>query len=517
MGIASAFYTALSGLSVNAGALSVIGNNLANLNTIGFKGSSTTFEDLFSTNLGAAAYQGNGNPCQVGLGAKIGAVMQNFAQSTFQSTSNPLDMAMQGQGFFYVALATDKFRGYGHTRAGNFTINQFGYVVDPDGNRLQGYNRDSNGNIDTTLGSSDIILPVGQTVPAYATTNISFTTNLDSTATPPNDRFTTNIQVFYGLGDRHLIMVTYERDPSALPGQNIWQYFVWSPDADFDGLWDAGGNAAIPAAGSGYPPQIVPPVDMPWGDVYTADDVYNGVVGLTMPYAPPPSVAIVISKGKLEFGTDGRLLDIDDNVLASTALQATGSPFEKLYPTGWPAAGYGAAGPINPRLPVMWKNGAAPQLVQWEINTAPPLQPPNFLITQTATPAGTSASKQNGYGAGTVKGLTVDLDGFIIGTFTNGQTYALARVALSIFINNNGLEKIGGNIWKETIASGPASIGTANDVGRGSVLGSHYEMSNVDVADEFTRLIITQRGYQANSRIVTTSDEMMQETLALKR
>jgi len=459
MGIASAFYTALSGLSVNSASLSVIGNNLANLNTIGFKGSSTTFQDLFSTTLGASAYQGNGNPFQVGLGAEVGAVMQNFGQSTFQSTSNPLDMAMQGSGFFYMSLVNG---GYGHSRAGNFTVNQFGLVVDPAGNRLQGYNRDSNGIIDTTMGASDIKLPVGETIPAFATSNLAFTVNLDSTVNPPNDRFTSNIYIYDSLGDRHNILVTYEKDAT-----NTWHYYVWSPDTQ-------------------------PPTSLPdRGTAYTDVELYPTVVA---------GHHTVITQGTLEFGTNGLLLP---NGITDEALIAAGTT--------------SGADRVNPQFNVTWKNGAAAQDIEWAIDTAPGAPAPVFTLTQTATPAGTSNSSQNGYGAGTIKGLTVDQNGFIIGTFTNGQTYPVARVALSIFTNNNGLEKAGENIWKETIASGPANVGTANDVGRGSVLGSHLEMSNVDVADEFTRLIITQRGYQANSRIVTTSDEMMQETLSLKR
>jgi flagellar hook protein FlgE len=456
MGIAGAFYTALSGLSVNSASLSVIGNNLANLNTIGFKGSSTTFQDLFSTNLGAAAYQGNGNPMQVGLGAQVGAVMQNFAQSTFQSTSNPIDMAMQGAGFFYLRLVNG---GFGHSRAGNFTVDQFGWVVDPGGNRLQGYNRDSSGGIDDTMGSVDVKIPVGETVPAFATTNLSFTVNLDSTVVPPNDRYTSSIYIYDSLGDRHNVLITYERSTAATAGPNDWDYYVWSPDSN--------------------PPTSLPP----YGTGIAAANIVT-------PSFPGSGVNDVIAVGTLSFGMNGILNTITDT--------QSGGPTQ------------------NPNYTIAWSNGASAQPVEWVINTGTPTAP-IYTITQTATPAGTSNSSQNGYGAGTIKGLTVDTNGFIIGTFTNGQTYPVARVALSIFTNNNGLEKVGENIWKETIASGPANVGTANDVGRGSVLGAHLEMSNVDVADEFTRLIITQRGYQANSRIVTTSDEMMQETLSLKR
>jgi flagellar hook-basal body protein len=328
------------------------------------------------------------------------------------------------------------------------------------------------------MGSVDIKLPVGETVPAFATSNLSFTVNLDSTVTPPNDRYTSSIYVYDSLGDRHNVLITYEREgPLA---DNKWRYYVWSPDSN--------------------PPTSLPPPGTPLAQVNvvaTADVV-------PPPPPPPPSAPPnidVISMGVLSFGLTG-LLDptavpgaIDDDYFNSVG---------------------GAPGVDNPYYNIAWGNGAAQQKVEWVINTGNAVNP-NFTITQTATPAGTSNSSQNGYGAGTIKALTVDTNGFIIGTFTNGQTYPVARVALSIFTNNNGLEKAGENIWKETIASGPANVGCANDVGRGSVLGSHLEMSNVDVADEFTRLIITQRGYQANSRIVTTSDEMMQETLSLKR
>ena len=229
---------------------------------------------------------------------------------------------------------------------------------------------------------------------------------------------------------------------------------------------------------------------------------------------------MVIEMGELWFNPNGTLAGIDDARTNGWTMGGAAAPVPTgLNPTTQettPILGGPIVGTVGG---VAWKNGAAAQAIDWLINSNPGGPPGSavFTLTQTATPPGTSNSSQDGYGAGTLKGLTVDQNGFIIGTFTNGQTYNVARVALSIFTNNNGLEKCGDNIWKETYASGPANVGCANDVGRGSVLGSHLEMSNVDVADEFTRLIITQRGYQANSRIVTTSDEMMQETLSLKR
>jgi flagellar hook protein FlgE len=511
MAIASAFYTALSGLSVNSANLSVIGNNLANLNTIGFKGTSSTFEDLFSTTLGASAFQGNGNPMQVGLGAQVAAVMQNFGQSTFQSTSNVTDMAIQGNGFFYLRLANG---GFGHSRAGNFTIDQFGYVLDPAGNKLQGYNRNSDAVIDETMGSEDIRLPIGETITARATAKIQVTTNLNATDQPPNDRYTTSVQVYDSLGERHTILITYEKNKTFAPGpppvttieDNQWRFWVWAPDA-------------LSPEDSAHPGTALkngPPTD--------AINETNG----TDYWA--------LAEGVVHFDASGKMVGMDDNSMDMATLGGltflppySVSPFlDAFADTDYLAydsnrndfLGGSNAGDFNPMIPVKWKNGSSSNAFSWSVNTgglASGGGKPNFLITQTASASGTTNSQQNGYGAGTIQGLTVDQQGYIIGTFTNGQTYPLARVALSIFTNNHGLQKIGENIWKETLASGPANIGTANDVGRGSVLGAHLEMSNVDVADEFTRLIITQRGYQANSRIVTTSDEMMQETLNLKR
>ncbi|MCL1894098.1 MAG: flagellar hook protein FlgE [Holophagaceae bacterium] len=510
MGIASAFYTALSGLSVNSSSLTVIGNNLANLNTIGFKGSSTTFQDLFSANLGASAFQGNGNPSQVGLGAQVGAVMQNFGQSTFQSTSNVMDMAVQGAGFFYMRLING---GFGHTRSGNFTIDQNGFVVDPAGNKLQGYNRTAAGKIDAAMGAVDIKLPMGETISAVATKAISFTTNLNADVARNESKYTTSVGVYDSLGSRHQLLITYEKT-----ADNEWRYYVWAPDVDpaqTAALLDAGPAAGghVTALGSNNPPTTLPDninlATATWGDDY-----------------------FTLAEGIIHFSSSGAMTHVEPLNLVTGApapgVPAGGVPLNATppaFPNAAAIPGYLDSNG-NPLMEIKWSNGSLPHAwdamavddtrMTWTLNTGN-IGEPFPLITQTSTESGTSNSSQNGFGAGTIKGLTVDQNGFVIGTFSNGQTFPVARVAMSIFTNNNGLQKVGENIWKETIASGPANIGTANDVGRGSILGSHLEMSNVDVADEFTRLIITQRGYQANSRIVTTSDEMMQETLALKR
>jgi flagellar hook protein FlgE len=429
MSLYSAFYSGLSGLATNANALNVIGNNLSNINTVGFKGSSTTFRDIFSTSLGGVTTQGNGNPIQFGLGVQVNSVSQDFSQSSFQGTGNALDMAIQGNGFF--TLQTSDGRQV-FSRAGNFTRNNAGFLVASDSSSVMGWNRDPvTGLVNTSASLAPIRIDASTTASAFATQNVRLGINLNSaTAVPtppalPTASLTTPIQVYDSQGNAQNVNITYTKT-----GANTWDY--------------AAGVTAPATIGSG-------------------------------------------ATGTLVFSASGTLLSIN------------GAP-----PT---TASNPVLGAIN------WGNGTAVQDVNWNI-----VNPDNSVnLTQYSAASSTSSSFQDGYAAGTLRDLTVDQNGVISGTFTNGQVISLAQVALSTFNNVNGLVQTGNNHWGQTLASGSPTIGLANQGGRGGVLGSNLELSNVDVAGEFTKLILSQRGYQANSRIVTTTDELLQETLNLKR
>jgi flagellar hook protein FlgE len=426
MSLYSAFYSGLSGLSTNANALNVIGNNLSNINTVGFKGSSTTFRDIFSTSLGGVTSQGNGNPIQFGLGVQTNSVSQDFSQSSFQSTGNALDMAIQGNGFF--TLQTVDGRQV-FSRAGNFTRNNAGYLVASDGSNVMGWNRDPvTGLVNTSATLAAIRIDASTTASAFATQNVRLGINLNAATAvgiPPVVSLTTPIQAYDSQGNAQNINVTYTKTAA-----NTWDYAA---------------TVTAPATiGSG-------------------------------------------ATGTLVFSPSGNLLTING-----------------LPPT---AANNPVLGGIN------WGNGTAPQTIAWNV-----VNPDNSSnLTQFSAPSSTSSSFQDGYAAGTLRDLTVDQNGIINGTFTNGQVISLAQVGISSFNNMNGLVQTGNNHWGQTLASGSPTIGLANQGGRGGVLGSNLELSNVDVAGEFTKLILSQRGYQANSRIVTTTDQLLQETLDLKR
>ena len=415
MSIYSSFYSALSGLNANGNAMSVIGNNLANLNTIGYKGSSATFQDLFSSAMGGSAVQGNGNPNQIGMGTALGGISQNFASGSTQSTGNVTDMAIQGNGFF--ALQTQAgTRAY--SRAGNFTLDVNSNLVNPTGFNVLGWSRaGAPPRVDTSVTPGPINLSAYQTIAATPTQNFSFTANLDPGAAL-GATFNSNVQIYDSLGNSHSLQITYTKAAAA----NSWDL-----------------SASVAGASS----------------------VSNA--GLLTPWA-----------GTLTFASNGSL--------ASSTLVG--------MDVAWPPA-----------------SGVAAQTLTYN--------PAN--MTQSANGFQTSASTQDGMGAGTLDGLTVSQKGELVGHFTNGQNIPVAQVALAMFTNVNGLQKAGNNSWTESLASGAANISAANQGGRGYIQGNSLELSNVDTATELTQMIVSQQGYQANSRVITTSNTLLQEVLNLVR
>jgi len=416
MSLYSAFYASLSGLSSNANSLGVIGNNLSNLNTTGFKASTATFQDLYNTALTGTGTQGNGNPMQVGLGTSLSTAAQDFSQGSAQASGTVTNMALQGNGFFTLKTTSG---AAAYTRAGNFSVDKNGYLVDPNGNNVMGWNA-AGGTINPSGTPAPIFLNPGATNPPSPTTKASNTTNLNATSAV-GTTFTAPIAVYDSQGGSHNLEITYTK--TATPGQ-------WSTAVSTD-------DAGVPTV-SGYPATV-------------------------------------------QFDSSGNLVS--------------------------PAAG------SNPTLgAITWSNGATNAGIAvnvWNGN------PATSSLTSYAQSSGTTATTQNGYAAGTVTGMTVDATGTIVGTFTNGQTGPLAQVAVSTFANTNGLAVGANNVWTPTLASGTANIGTANTGGRATVLGSNLESSNVDVATEFTKLIINQNGYEANSRVITTANTLLQTVIGM--
>jgi len=416
------FSAGLSGLNANAAYLSVIGNNLANINTVGFKASSFSFSDLVSQTIASTS----ANPSQVGLGVVAGAITPTFSQGSIESTRETTNMAIQGNGFFIVKTPDGNF----FTRAGDFTFNADGFLVNPEGHFVQGYTqRDpATGEIITTGSPTNIQIPPGKLEAPTATTLFRTVTNLDANALNAST-FTSVVDVFDSLGDTHAITITYTKT-----GVGAWSYAVTTAGAE--------------------------------------------VTGGT------PGTPFSLATGTMTFDAGGALITVNGAAPADVAITT---------PT--------------------WINGAAANALVWDISD------PNAVLSHSgfAQASATSSSTTSGQPAGRVSNISVDPDGTIQGTLNPGQTIVMARVALASFNNPKGLAKIGSNLFIPNQSAGDANVGTAGTGGRGTLFGSALEQSNVDMAQQFTQMILAQRGYQANSRAITTSDELLLETLNLKR
>ncbi len=434
----SSFFAGLSGLQANSDRLSVIGNNLANVNTVGFKASRVTFQDIFTSE--GASFNGAGNPLQVGRGTQIGGIDSVFSQGSLQSTNVLTDMSIQGEGFF---VLRDPSGELSYSRAGNFSFDADGFMTAPSGQVVQGFTTpDANGNIPVSGAANDIQIPSGLTASPRATTsfngfiNLNAVAQVDDPATSTVEQaevFSTSVNIYDSLGTRHTVTLNFTPVDTTVPADGVldqWSYEVTVPGEDV-----TGGTAGTPS---------------------------------------------VVGTGTIDFDANGQLATPATNITLN-----------------FPA----------------WSNGAAAQNVEWEMFDANG----GGILTGFAGPSSLSSSNQDGFGVGLLRTLTIDSDGLISGLFTNGSSVELARVVLGTFNNTNGLLRDGANGFLETSNAGLATIGAPNSGGRGVVTANTLELSNVDITKEFTNLIISQRGYQANSRIITTTDEITQEALTLKR
>jgi flagellar hook protein FlgE len=426
------FSAGLSGLNAQATALNVIGNNLANINTVGFKASTVAFEDLVSQTVGGAAGQR-----QIGLGVVTGAIAPVFSQGSIETTGEASNVAIQGNGFFIV----NNGQGDAYTRAGNFRFDENGTLVTPDGYKVQGYTQIDpvTGNILTTGQPTDITVPPGVLRSPMATTRFSTTSNLDADAAI-GDTFSSSVQIYDALGAAHVLTTTYTKASAT-----TWNYQVTVPGADVTPA-PAGGAPAVVAAGS-----------------VTFDSL--GKVASVTPTAP-----------------------------------STG---------GGPAATLADVQYASPA----WANGAAANTLTWDLVDANG----NATLTAFAAPSATSSKTQNGSAAGMVDSIGITDDGSIVAKFGAGQAIPIAQLALANFNNPQGLVKLGSNRFSDSPHAGLANVGTAGTGGRGTLIGSALEQSNVDIAHEFTQMILAQRGYQANSKTIVVSDELLVDTLNLKR
>ena len=417
MGIQSAMFSGVSGLNTNSQAMSVIGNNLANTNTLGFKGSRSVFSDLLSSNV-----FGSGGNSQVGRGVGLSTVDNIFSQGTFETTSSDTDVAVEGDGFFILKETGNQTAYY--SRAGAFRFDKSGYLVNPEGLRVQGKQFDPVNN-KTLLPADPTDIQVANVglIEANPTDELTFNTNLAETSPltsgtiTPGDKTTYNYSgsspIYDSLGESHLLTVYWQHTAA-----NTWE-----------GAYSIDGSATATAFSHTSTP------------------------------------------GLLNFDTAGKL----------------SSPVS--VPTGT----------------ISWGNGSNDSVINV-----------NFNCTQFDSDSIVIGTEQNGYASGELTNVAINGEGIVVASYSNGRQINVAQLVLAKFQNPGGLQLAGSNRY---IA--PADVGTIR-VGLpgpelGKVFTNSLEQSNVDMGQEFVKMITTQRGFSANSKIITTVDEMLSELINLKR
>jgi flagellar hook protein FlgE len=408
----SFFAVPLSGLTASQSELQTISNNLANVDTDGYKDQTLSFADLF-----AAGTSNNGadDPLQTGQGVDVSATNTNFTNGTVSSTGIPSNMALSGNGVFVVQQSDGQLA---YTRTGDFTTNADGQLIAPSGALLMGYPA-VGGVVNTSAALQPLQVSTGTTSPATATTSFSTTTNLDS-STAVGGTYTGTISVVDSLGESHTLSIDYTKTAA-----NAWSYTITAPTADT--------GAATPT----------------------------------------------VATGTLTFNSSGELI----------------SPIGSIPGITIPS----------------FTDGAAAMNLSWALTD----NSGNGLMTQTDLASGTSTTTQNGVASASLDGYTITANGTIEGTFSSGATTALGQVAVATVANTQGLAQLGQNLFQVTGGSGNADVGVAGTGGRATITGGSVEGSNVNEATEFSNLIVAQQAYDANSKSVSTFDQVEQATLQM--
>jgi flagellar hook protein FlgE len=416
-------FAAVTGLRSHQAFMDVVGNNIANVNTTGYKSGTVLFEDLLSQELRGAgaptATEGGTNPAQIGLGVRLAGVTTNFAQGATQLTGRSTDFAIQGDGFFIVQTGS----GPAYTRNGSFSLDANGSLVTVDGGFVQGWQADQNGVVNTNASVSALKIPVGQVIKPVTTTNMKIGGNLPSDEAVAST-VNAGINVYNSLGEPVALRAEFTKIANN-PGEVNWEVRVYD----------------------------------------AANNVISGPTAVT-------------------FDLTGALTSGNVNVTEAELDAIAGT------------AGTWDAGGIT---------------LDFGQSTDPD------RLTGAAQLNSAAALSQDGSASGTVVGFSVSQQGLITGIFSNGRSQAIGQLALAVFNNPPGLQKAGNSLYLATVDSGAARAGVAGVGGRGTLSGGTLEMSNVDLAAEFTNLIVAQRGFQANSRVITTSDEILQDLVNLKR
>ena len=458
-------WAGVSGMQNHQTRMDVIGNNIANVNTTGFKKGRVDFQDMISQQLSGAAAPttevGGVNAKEVGLGVQTAAIHNIFTQGNLQSTGVGTDVAIRGNGFFCLKNGEKSF----YTRNGAFGIDKDGTLVNPaNGYRVQGWMaREMNGEmiVQTAASPTDLVIPVGSKDPARATQNVNFACNLNKNtpeipegATPADvakGTWATEFKIYDSFGNEHNLAVSFTR---VVGNPNQWRAVVNVDPENADYTQTRVGLNTNDGTTNEF--------FVEFDNMGTLRRVTDSVNGESNP------------GGEIVLQTSFTVPDANPD--------ADGNPYRQTFNIN-----LGTIGSMR--------------------NT----------VTQSASKSSTKAFSQDGYTLGYLDNFKIDSSGIITGVYSNGTNRRIGQIALASFTNQSGLEKAGDNTYVESNNSGQANIGESGIAGKGSLLAGALEMSNVDLTDQFTDMIVTQRGFQSNAATIRTADTLLETVLSLKR
>jgi flagellar hook protein FlgE len=505
----ASFYIPLTGLNADSTALNTIANNLANMNTTGYKSKSANFSDLFYQQIGEA---GSGDPLQRGSGTQVCSIETDFSTGSPNTTNVDTNVALQGNGFFVVSKGGNTLL----TRDGDFSLDQSGNLIASNGLSVMGFPAVS-GKVDTNAPLAPVHIPVGEVEPPSATTTFGMSATLDSSA-KVGDSLSGKIPVYDSLGNEYQAAITYTKTAT-----NTWSYNISLPDTltasnsstggvstQLYNFGSSGGQIATVDPSSdltitgpnaaGVSTTINAPAVKPGESISTyATDLQNALTaaGITGTTVTANGQQLTISGSKIS--TTGSVIQDPVPSAASTDSLTFDSNGNLVSPST-NIAGITFSG---------LSDGATNMNMTWNLfDTAGA-----STLKQVDQTSAVNSTTQNGFASGNYSSFSIGSDGTVTAVFDNGQKLNVGQLALGNVVNLQGLQSTGDGDYATTLASGTATIGTSGTSGLGTMQGGALEGSNVNISAEFSELIIAQRAFEANSKAVTTFDTIAQETI----
>lgn len=473
MGILSSLFSGVSGLNSSGNAISVIGDNIANAQTNGFKSSRAEFQDVLSS-------VGGGVVGQIGNGSQLSAVAVDFGQGSLETTGVTTDLGLDGQGFFVVQDTTGVF----YTRSGIFRLDNTQTLVNNQSQTVLGFGVNSAGNPNGALGPINLATASSSPNPtATVQINVNLDPNdvafgagtpFDHTSPTTTSNFQTGIRTFDSLGNPRDLTIFFRKSTTA----NQWEYYAGLNRGEIDfTAFGAPFNAFPNTPASQFVPLQSGTLTFTTGGLLAAEST----TALTIDY---------------DRDGDGQIAGAEVGAPLATPANAAGFAF-----LGGSASGQNITFDFGPSI----AQGGLGSEQTTQFGGVVAAGANNFV----------RFTNQDGFTAGSLQRISINEDGFVSGLFSNGQSVRLAQVALASFANVNGLNRVGGNNFQETIASGTATVGSPNQSSFGAVRSGFLELSNTDLAEEFVDLILSQRNFQANTRTISATNELLAQLVVL--